>query len=214
ILYLVLAIAAIIFAMREPPDALGRARAILLPVAFVTLGGTYLHHQQISVALPAAIIVIPCVRTTTQRILLSMAFIGLLFTPGAIDSTRESILTYVAACGAVAAWIWPKRRLPAFVIAAAVAGALVLGTSALPKANSQRTAFSVPPISEPLDRPSNKEWTDFLAASPSLNSEDLNSIGSKLPAWCALISLVVVVVLTQQRVTRQYVTFGVARANA
>ncbi len=72
--YAVLAILAVVIAVREPATPLGRARAILLPVAIVALGGTYIHHQQICLAIPAAFALVPSMRTGSQRLALTAAF--------------------------------------------------------------------------------------------------------------------------------------------
>src|SRR5581483_5055198 len=48
--YIVLAVLAVLFALGEPARGLGPARAVLLPVAAVALGGTFIHYQEISLA--------------------------------------------------------------------------------------------------------------------------------------------------------------------
>ena len=196
--YAGLAVFAIFGAARESRDALGGTRAILLPVAIVALGGTFIHNQEISLALPALFILARTANTPERRILLAIGFIGVLYSP-TVYNLKLGASTYVIACAAIAATIWPTRRIVAGFSAAVVAIVLVCALRAFPHATFTDTAAAALP--EPpgitATTPSGVVWAAFLAGRPSWTHEDPASIAMKIPTWLGLISIIVLGVRTR-----------------
>ena len=190
--YAAAAIAAIVFVSRGADSALGRARAIVFPSAVVALGGTFIHNQEISLALPAAFVLARTVSSTRDRLLLTVGFMGLLFSP-IFDNLRLVAPAYVLASIAIAATIWPRRRIVASASAACAALILIFGIRALPHERfTDTSAASLPePPGITATTSSGVVWAQFLARRPSWTHEDAVSIAFKSPTWIGLICIIV-----------------------
>lgn len=189
--YVALAIAAVFYATREADSAQGGARAIVLPCAIVALGGTFIHNQEISLALPAAFVLARSLRSDTQRLLLTVGFMGILFSP-IVENLRLVAPSYIVASAAVAFVLWPRRRFAASAISAVAAVALIVILRALPATHFTDTAATLPePPGITGATSSGVVWADFLAGRPSWTHEDAVSIALKIPTWLGLISIII-----------------------
>ena len=198
--YGILAFMAVCFASREPDTALGRTRAIVLPTAVVALGGAFIHAQEISLALPAAFVLVRCVKTDLQRALLTVAFMGLLFSP-IFTNTRLVAPSYVLASAVLGGVLWPQRRFRAALTTASLAIALIVGIRYLPQAHfHDLAAASIPePAGISNATSSGVVWAKFLARRPSWTEEDPFSIAFKIPTWIGLMSLIALGFSTRTR---------------
>lgn len=198
--YGILALGAVFFASREPDSPLGRTRAIVLPTAVVALGGAFIHSQEISLALPAAFVLVRCVKTDVQRALLTVAFMGLLFSP-IFSNTRLVAPSYVVACAVLGSVLWPQRRFLGALTTALSAIALIVGIQFLPQTHFRDVAAAGLP--EPVgisgSTSSGVVWAEFLARRPSWTQEDPFSIAFKLPTWIGLVSLIALGFSTRTR---------------
>jgi len=189
--YAALAVAAVFNATREIDSAQGRARAIVLPCALVALGGTFIHNQEISLALPAAFVLTRSIRTDAQRFLLTVGFMGILFSP-IVDNLRMVAPSYIAASVAIAFMIWPRRRIAACIISATAAVALIALLRVLPSTHFTDTAATqLKPPGITGTTSSGIVWADFLAGRPSWTHEDTASIALKIPTWLGLLSIII-----------------------
>lgn len=190
--YGVLAIAAVVLASCEAKTPQGRARAIVLPAAVVALGGAFIHDQEISLALPAAFVLVRSLKNDRERVLLTVGFLGLLFSP-IVSNLHLVAPSYVAAAGVVAAALWPKRRVAAASLATVVAVILIAGIRALPETHfTDRAAAGIPePPGITAQTSSGVVWAEFLKQRPSWTQEDPASVALKVPTWIGLISIIV-----------------------
>ena len=189
--YVALALAAVFYATREADSAQGRARAIVLPCALVALGGTFIHNQEISLALPAAFVLARTVQTNTHRLLLTVGFMGILFSP-IIENLRLVAPSYIIASAAIAFVLWPRRRFTASAVSAISAFALIAALRALPATHFTDTAATLPePPGITASTSSGVVWADFLAGRPSWTHEDAFSMALKVPTWIGLISIII-----------------------
>ena len=197
--YAALAIFAIYNAFRDVRDDLGGARAIALPVAIVALGGTFIHNQEISLALPALFVMVRSADTKLNRLLLTIGFIGVLFSP-TVFNLKYGAPTYILGCVAIASALWPSRRVVAGLSVAVIAASLIFGVRELPhKTFTDLAAASLPePPGIVSSTRSGVVWADFLKARPSWTQEDPASFAMKIPTWIGLISVFALAVRTRR----------------
>ena len=197
--YAALALFAIYNAVRDARDNLGGARTIALPVAIVALGGTFIHNQEICLALPALFVLVRSAETKINRLLLTIGFVGILFSP-TVFNLKYGLPTYILGCVAIAFALWPAKRIIAGLSVAVVAGSLVFGVRALP--HKTFTDLAAASLAEPPGIVSTTRsgvvWSDFLKARPSWTQEDPASIAMKVPTWIGLISVAFLAMRTRR----------------
>ena len=194
--YVVLAIVGIALAVRQRTERFGSVNVILLPTAIVALGGTFIHAQDIILALPAAFVFCRTANTAESRVTASIAIIGLLFGLFAED-LRIGSLTYVAACAGVGAFLWKPHTLYGAIAMGCAAVMVLFGISALHifaiPANELHFAATLPVEPFPILATSDSSdvWGTLLSLSPRFTYEDASTIGLKVPTWIGLGALLV-----------------------
>jgi hypothetical protein len=166
--------------------------AVLLPPAFVALGGPFIHLTQIAVAIPAGIALLA--RFPRGRTLAGSALL-LLAVPWQ-DVVENGVLaaTAATACvGAVLAYaIWGRgRALPVATLALAlVAFAEGELRQAYPPPQVSATA-ALAAVSQP-ERLAEDSWQAYLDATQPHQPLRLDAV--RLPAWAGLLALIVAAV--------------------
>jgi hypothetical protein len=155
----------------------------LLPAACATLGGAYIHSTQIGVAIPAALVLVPLVRTRTERALVMVALV-LLAIPWFDAALVKQLLPLTLTTLAVLVWSLTGGSWARTAVAVAACW-LVL----LPIENHPPPAPVPPPrvASAPGDLPSAQTWLLIHGNDRS----DLWHLLVKVPTWLGLLALVI-----------------------
>jgi len=186
-------------AVRNP---LERARVILVPAAFVTLGGSFIHGQEILIALPAALVLARCAKSNADRTLATIGLLGVLFSLVS-DDLRIGTIAYVSACAALAFAIAPDRRVRSAFGTAFAAVLLVVAVQSSGRFGHESPKPSGLPAEPPgitASTDGGLVWAAFLASSPTWTDESPYTVALKIPTWLGLLSLVVLAFRVRPRV--------------
>jgi hypothetical protein len=164
----------------------------LLPAACAVVGGTYIHYTQISVAIPAALVLLPLARTRAVRSLVVLALI-LLTIPWLDVAAVKQLLAPTLTTLAVVVWSLSggSWRL---TVGAVVACWLVLW----PVENHPPAPLPPPArvASVPGSIPSAQAWLLTHGRDP----DDLWHLLVKLPTWLGLLALLAAAALEDDRI--------------
>lgn len=186
--YVFLFIVALYVGTRLTSTPLERARSVLTPVAIVSLGGAYMHGQEVVLALPAVLVMARSARSAFDRTLVVGASIGLLFSLDATDLHFGSAL-FVTACAVVAYLTWKPHRMLSAACSALFAIALATGVHATIAIEPHVATMQLPaqPTGINADTDTGIAWGSMMALSPTWTSESPFTIALKIPTWIGLL---------------------------
>ena len=193
--YALLFLIALYIGTRKALTPLDRARSVLVPVAIVSLGGTYMHGQEVVLALPAVLVMARSARSGFDCALTVVASIGLLFSLDATDF-RIGTALYVVACAIVAYMVWKPHRTVGAICVALFAIALATIVHATLGSEGVVAAMHLPaqPGNIRADTDTGVAWEAMMALSPSWTMESPFTVALKIPTWVGL-SLILMLAL-------------------
>ena len=191
--YLIMSIAGIavgrLLAMRYGKPSL----LLLVPAAFVMVGGSFIHDIQLPIALPAALVLLRVVPERLKPIVLGA--IGVLaiswFNDGRMPFALQVVILGIIAATAPLELPAPRYRVVLAVCASYAV--LILAIHALPNGPPPSLA-AYPDVSGPPDAIASEVWSRYVRFTP-YGHATLQTVIEKVPPAAALLTLVAVAVI-------------------
>lgn len=183
--YVLMAALGIAVARRLSGDAI--EYLVLVPPAFVLIGGTFLHDLQFLAAMPLALVLLARNSRTKWLEALAAALLAVAWSEA---TSRLALLVSAASVFAVI-WLAVPRRSGRIVWSAGgalAAAALVVALGRVPD-GPRRAVAARPPVTVGAHETAARDWAVYLASDAALTTSSARSLIRKAPTWAGALLL-------------------------